>query len=592
MPRPSHRPPFATTLAALAVLTAAALGAPPASAQPRLPTELFFHGPGWTSGSPVRCMDAVPAPPGNTISSIGILGSVTFETDRTSGPAIPGGCIFLPDLPALLPKGNVEIYLFATTTGGRPVEAKLEVVNPVTGAFQVGETVRQPAQLRWNRFVIRNPVPVTVPRGGFLRVSLSSASNNVRLDLDLVRPATTNLRGPQGLDGIVIRPDDRDGGDDLTPSERDCRLATRPAATLLFPYFEVNLADPQALTTLFAIENAGSSCTLARVTLWTDLGVPTLTFYVFLAPNDVQPVNLRDVFAGNLPDTSGVLGNPQCPILAFQPCTNQELAPTLSQRDLNSLRADHLGRPNPLTGDCAGTSRGNDVAVGYVTVDTVHRCGYPPTASAWTRAEWQAPGGYFVATDTSNENALLGDWFLVDTANDFAQGESAVHVVADPARFGPGDYTFYGRYVSFDGSDARAPLSGVWDTRYLTGGLLSGGTDLLVWRDTRSPNVRPVSCGSRPPWGRLGQRALRLWDEDGLPFAAPLGLPFPDATQRVSAGSPGFILGPASGRLELDLWHDATTPAQAWVGPVLSAAGRFSLGFDAARRDDLCEVAP
>lgn len=164
--------------------------------------------------------------------------------------------------------------------------------------------------------------------------------------------------------------------------------------------------------------------------------------------------------------------------------------------------------------------------------------------------------------------------------------------LSDPARFGPGDDTFYGRYVSFDGSDARAPPSGDWDMRYLSGGLFSGGTDLLVWRDTRSANVRPTSCGVRPPWGRLGQRAIRLWDEDGSPFAPPAGKPFPDATQRVKVGSPGFPAGPAFGRIELDLWHDATTPAQAWVSPVLSALGRFSVGFDAERLDDLCGVSP
>ncbi len=38
-----------------------------------------------------------------------------------------------------------------------------------------------------------------------------------------------------------------------------CTLDNRPAATLLLPYFEVDLADPAGLTTLVAINNASAS---------------------------------------------------------------------------------------------------------------------------------------------------------------------------------------------------------------------------------------------------------------------------------------------------------------------------------------------
>ena len=55
-----------------------------------------------------------------------------------------------------------------------------------------------------------------------------------------------------------------------------------------------------------------------------------------------------------------------------------------------------------------------------------------------------------------------------------------------------GDYTYYGRYVAFSGVDDREPLVSVWGTRYFNDpdGALSGGTDLIVWRDSRDAATR------------------------------------------------------------------------------------------------------
>src|SRR5215218_4135209 len=85
--------------------------------------------------------------------------------------------------------------------------------------------------------------------------------------------------------------------------EGNCRLADQPAATMLIPYFEVDLADPAGQTTLFSVNNASAKSTLARVVLWTNWGVPSLAFDVYLTGYDVQTINLRDLFAGTLPQT-------------------------------------------------------------------------------------------------------------------------------------------------------------------------------------------------------------------------------------------------------------------------------------------------
>ena len=78
-----------------------------------------------------------------------------------------------------------------------------------------------------------------------------------------------------------------------------------PAATLLLPYFEVDLDDPNGITTLFSINNASATAVLAHVVVWSDLSVPVLDFNVYLTGYDVQTINLRDILVnGILPRTA------------------------------------------------------------------------------------------------------------------------------------------------------------------------------------------------------------------------------------------------------------------------------------------------
>src|SRR3954451_22946129 len=77
-----------------------------------------------------------------------------------------------------------------------------------------------------------------------------------------------------------------------------CTIDDVPAATLLLPYFEVDLTGGQAgsgVTTLFSINNASATAVLAHVVVWSDLSVPVLDFNVYLTGYDVQSVNMRDI---------------------------------------------------------------------------------------------------------------------------------------------------------------------------------------------------------------------------------------------------------------------------------------------------------
>ncbi|HXO22611.1 MAG TPA: hypothetical protein VOA87_22035, partial [Thermoanaerobaculia bacterium] len=47
-----------------------------------------------------------------------------------------------------------------------------------------------------------------------------------------------------------------------------CTIDDVPAATLLLPYFEVDLANGNGITTLFSVNNASATAILAHVVVW------------------------------------------------------------------------------------------------------------------------------------------------------------------------------------------------------------------------------------------------------------------------------------------------------------------------------------
>jgi hypothetical protein len=380
----------------------------------------------------------------------------------------------------------------------------------------------------------------------------------------------------------------------------NCRLGNQPAATLLVPYFEVDLANPNGQTTLVSVNNSAPRPTLARMVFWTDWGVPTLAFDIYLTGYDVQTLNLRDVFNGNLPVT-GPSFSPTGPVSqsgpGFPGCSASSAAATRATATeiQSSLRAAHTGQPIPNSqpAQCAASARKKSpLVIGYITVDVVNRCtGTSVMSTANTPADptYFAKGGTGLASDV---NVLWGDVFFHNPQLGQAMSQPAITVVADTQFFNPGDYTFYGRYDNFDSRDDRMPLSSMYYVRFVNGGSFASGTDLLVWRDNRSPEANPLPCGSIPSWAAPGEEQLLVFDEQEN--ASALGKPsaFPFATQRVKVGGRTIPAQPSSGWLMLDLWHANGTHAQGWVGSMLSTSGRFYSGHEAMRADDLCNFGP
>ena len=225
-----------------------------------------------------------------------------------------------------------------------------------------------------------------------------------------------------------------------------------PAATLLLPYFEcelgANLAPaPGGVTTLFSINNASATAVLAHVTFWTDESIPTLDFDIYLTGYDVQTINVFDIFNGILPRTAdagvdtGDTTNPNDGISnqgalsqdinfpgATGPCGSAATvyaappAPTLTPALIDHIRKAHTGRFSPVYGGCVGLAYGDNIARGYVTVDSVLDCTLLTPCDI----------GYF-ADDPGNTSqigfylpAFWGDWYMVDYANDFAHARRAL----------------------------------------------------------------------------------------------------------------------------------------------------------------------
>jgi hypothetical protein len=393
-----------------------------------------------------------------------------------------------------------------------------------------------------------------------------------------------------------------------------------PSATLLLPYFEVDLGSANGVTTLFSVNNASATAVLAHVVVWSDLSVPVLDFNIYLTGYDVQTMNLRDILAGTLPRTASDGQDPTDTIspqglfsqdINFASCSGLLPAPQLPASFVDHLRLSLTGRSSPLLGNrCAGRNLGDNIARGYVTVDTVNNC----TLRFPGDPGYFGPGG---TGDATNQNVLWGDFFYVNPGQNFAQGETLVHIEAsatNPETSVAGEYTFYGRYVNWQATDNREPLATNFATRYANGGAFTGGTDLIVWRDSKV-NQQSFTCpavfGVRPSWYPLGQEGIVIFDEEEtpeVPQTFPVSpqpptntvTPFPAEAQRTAVGGADFPVPFDFGWLYLNLnttvaAAGANPPedpaaAQAWVVTVMDADGRFSVGFDAVRLDSACNA--
>jgi len=405
------------------------------------------------------------------------------------------------------------------------------------------------------------------------------------------------------------------------PPPVSCSIDAVPAATLLLPYFEVDLDDPNGVDTFFSVSNASERSALAHVVVWTDMSVEALDFNIYLTGYDVQTVGLGlAIRNGLLPRTGdanslsnvGAYSEPHPgsqSAVDFGSCASYLPygSPALSEDFLAHLQSILTGGPSAIyAGRCGGFDHGDRIARGYVTVDVVRDC---------TLSQPCDPG-YFTGPNpiATHDNILWGDWYRIDYASNYAQGDTLVHIEAhdpeDPATLEmPG--TFWGRCAALEVAphpypDYREPLPTTFASRFYQNEAFTGGTDFFVWRDAlynvyRSDH-RGFDCAEGPSWYPLNERQVVFFDEAENPEAACTlspcpedGILFPLEAQSVSIA--GLDVAPQSGWVYLNLnqiWdYDAgtlPTAAQAWVVSVHSAEGRFSAGLPAVQLDSFCDL--
>jgi len=300
-----------------------------------------------------------------------------------------------------------------------------------------------------------------------------------------------------------------------------------PAATLLLPYFEVDLADPNGVQTTFTVRNAGPAPVLAHVTLWSTNSSPFLVFDLLLTGFDVQEVRLVDVLQDGPP---------------FNPFCDGKIA---------SSRAVPRGGLPPIV-------------TGFATIDSVSEC----SNATPDDAGYFVSGGFGIA---NNENVLWGDYQLIHRAEGVAFGERLVSIeaveTAKPVVRGGGFPlpTFYSVLAATNGADQRERLSPRWGGRYD----VSPGarTDVVLWHDVES-----VACLLR---GCIFQRGIiivppvRLFalDEDGDFVDVSGATSFLSTSNRVTLDSEDLPIPFDTGWLFLDVSGTTAGPVSAQTTP-------------------------
>lgn len=400
-----------------------------------------------------------------------------------------------------------------------------------------------------------------------------------------------------------------------------------PASTLLYPYFEVDLANANGVTTLLAVHNSSATAILVHFTLWTDLGIPTQSFNSYLTGYDLQTINLRDILVNNLlprtasagqdpgdtispkgtfsqdinfascnaadPDDFGFGDDGPLPSYGLPPDSTGFLVAT----HLADLQRAHSGQPLATAvygtvGRCQSVNLGDGILRGYVTADTINNC--------TTRIPTDP--GYFVSGgggDATNQNVMFGDFVIVDPSQNFAVGDLAVHVEAsasDPLTITPGNQSFYGRLTTPTTASNREALPTKFAAFWRT------DSDLVSWRDpAQLPPAGGFTCGSFPAGGfPMGANLVQAFDTEEHPLAYAAGTAFRWAAGQDPVDAVTFPASAAEkgGWILVDLNETAvggsvygTATRQGWLlhrsGPEPPGGnGRFSSMNPAIQLDD------
>jgi hypothetical protein len=442
-------------------------------------------------------------------------------------------------------------------------------------------------------------------------------------------------------------------GAPTTTNNRDsCEITVSPAATLLLPHFEVNIAAPstEAVNTIFTITNTSWLPQIAHVVVWTDWSFPVLDFNIWLTGYDVQGISMYDILArGIIPPTGyarqGTGTSPVGARSALQPlagpspnpnhlldvptvCANLPgPIPTNILAEIRSALTAGTWAYCPVAGRRIGSPHGAN-AVGYVTVDVAATCTLAfPTDPIYLRQE------------ILFDNVLIGDYQRINptaTVGNYAGGSPMVHIKAIPEGGAAGvrqptnlPYTFYDRYTDVATAldpgaatvDRRQPLPALFAARYIQGGTGGFNTELAVWREGIVGRDNTAACLVAPN-ASIGLTEIVRFDESENPTTQAVVCPVSPCppgqegllpeTSRVSVDN-NAIFPPSSptadvgGWMYMNLNNNFTGGAyhpnrqaggshqgvsQNWVVVTMTAEGRYGVDFDAAYLGNGCTPNP
>lgn len=302
-----------------------------------------------------------------------------------------------------------------------------------------------------------------------------------------------------------------------------------PGSTLLYPHFEVDTSSENGVNTILTLQNASASATMVNVVLWTDYGLPTEQFNVYLTGYDQQTIDLGQVFRRLLPRTGSAGQDPSDAVSPHGPISQDinfascnGTLPDIQNGSIVSrnIVAAHSGQASNdyFAGQCGSRNYGDNIARGYVTMDVTNQCTIQTPRDA----------GYFIAGGggvAGNRNIIFGDYVILDPVNRINIADNAVSIEADASNTltssGPNKQTFYGRYVGFGATDNREALPTAW-----IGRASAGRTSLDYWRDP-GVNVAPFACGGSPAGLPTGQGTVTAYNEAGAATSSPAGDLFP-----------------------------------------------------------------
>jgi len=393
-----------------------------------------------------------------------------------------------------------------------------------------------------------------------------------------------------------------DAGAATTYNDDSCDIGVTPAATLLLPYFEVEIDKTPlvARTTMFSVVNTSQYPQIARVTLWSDLAFPVMNFNLFLTGYDVQSINLYDVLTTGA--AAGMLTAPGDRSLPND--VNPNHASTLCDRfalpaallaDVRSILT--TGRGSACPTDPLGTAHA--AATGYVTIDVVNSCNvtFPDSAAYYDELLY--------------DNVLIGDYEQINphpATGNYASGSPLVHIRAVPegglARANVATNlprTFYDRYTPRVSPhiDRRQPLPSAFTARFIQGGTGAFNTNLQIWREGFAAATTCADYKKNYYGTNMDVRDIVRFDEheNSTSNYSSIRLAELQRTYRLlpaasSTPTSSAMFPPLSSSGDAGGWIYLSLTYPAWVTTVMSAEGRFSVAYDAQMLGNGCSPAP